>query len=401
MPVNKKRVHNKIGTRKILLSCISGFVILLITWAYQNYNFSLSVEDGFFRKLSFWKYKVFSTHPKKKVDFLFINTGKDLTIVDDSTEYGGVAISDREKIYNLLRIINSKEKKPLYLVVDIQFYYPYSIDRSMDTLLQNEISKSYRTTIPIVKSADGNYKMPLYKADYGYSDYLSYGSGFNKFKILTNETFRSVPLILNETLDHAVYNDHSLYTTCNGHLCFTALWPTYYLIDKDVKENKTSFTQSYNLGELLIDLEANPTDYSRLFENRIVLLGNFADDNHSTPVGQMSGSILLANIYLSILNKEHFISYVFLLILLLVFSMLSYFAWFSKVPEVKFNFKFIFSPHIVRFLQGYFSYFGSMFILSLLAIFIFNMHVALFFPSLIFAGIEYVSQKKYMPENHI
>lgn len=384
-------------SRKNLLSLLSGFVILMVTWVYQNYSFSFFVEDSFFRKFSFWKYKIFSSKPEKKVDFVFINTSKDVAIVDDTTEYGSVAVSDREKIYELIRLINAEKKKPLFTVLDIQFYFPYSVNRHVDTLLQDELNKNDRIVIPILKDAGGNYKKPIYNALYGYSDYLTYGFGFNKFRIIDEDNVQSVPVILNERLDHAVYRDHTFYTTCNGHMCFKALWPSYYLIDNAVKENKTSFTQSYNLGEVLIDLQTTPSDYSKIFENKIVIIGNFGQDVHFTPVGQMSGSVLLANIYLSVLNKQHLISYIFLFILLMAFSALSYLAWFSKVPEIKFKFRFIFSPDIIKFIQGYLSYFGSMFVLSLLAILIFNMHVALFLPSFIFAGIEYFRQKKYLP----
>lgn len=384
--------------KKILLSLLSGFIFLIITWVYQSYNFSFYVEDTFFRKFSFWKYQIFHSKPKHKANFVFINTGKDVAVVDDTTEYGSVAVSDREKIYQLIKIINANKNKPRFIVLDIQFYFPYSINRHIDTLLQDELNKNQQILIPILKGAGGKYKIPLYKGLYTYSGYETFGFGFNKFKIWDHGDIHSIPVTLHEKLDKAVYKDHLFYTTCNGHICFTAVWPGFYLLDKDVKENKTQLTQSYNLGEVLIDLEANPSDYSKIFDNKIVIIGNFAEDVHFTAVGNMSGSVLLANIYLSILNKQHFVSYSFLFILLLAFSALSYLAWFSRMPEIKFKFKFIFSPDIIKFISGYLSYFGSMFALSLIAVFLFNMNVALFLPAFIFAGIEYVRQKKYLPK---
>ncbi len=384
--------------RKILLSILSGFIILIITWAYQSYNFSFFVEDSFFKKFSFWKYQIYHATPDRKANFVFLNTGKDVTVVDDTTEYGNVAISDREKIYQLLKIINANKIKPLFTVLDIEFYFPYSVNRQMDTLLQNELNKNQKIIIPILKGANEKYLHPLYNAHYAFSGYETFGFGFNKFQIWDHGDIHSVPVTLHEKLDNAVYKDHLLYTTCNGHLCLSALWPSFYLLDKDVKENKTQLTQSYNLGELLILLEANPADYKAIFENRIVVIGNFAEDVHNTPVGSMSGSVLLANIYLSILNKEHLVSYLFLFILLLTFSALSYIAWFSKMPEVKFKFKFMFAPDLIKFIRGYLSYFGSMLALSLLALFLFKMHIALFLTSFIFAGIEYFRQKKYLPK---
>ncbi len=383
--------------KKIILSSSIGLLILLITLFYQRSFFSFSVEDGFFKKFSYWKYHVIGADPKVKANFLFINTGKDLALVEDTTEYGNVVISNREKIYELLKIINQHKNIVRYVVLDIQFYYPYSINTSIDTLLQQEINKNDHLLIPIIKGSSGSYKRPLYKAQYAYSGYTTYGMGFNKFEIWDHGDVHSIPVTLHEKLNNASYKDRLLNTNCNGHLCFTAIWPSFYLTDKQVKENASTLTQSYNLGELMILLEANPADFEKVLKDRIVIIGNFADDNHFTPVGVMSGPVLLANIYLSLLNNEHMVSYLFLFILWISFSILTYMAWYNKMPEFKFKFKFVFSPDLIKFISGYLSYFGSMFFLSLVALIFFNMHVALFLPSFIFAGIEYFRQKKYLP----
>ena len=384
--------------KKILLSASIGLLILLATWFYQRSYFSFNVEDGFFKKFAYWKYSVFGADPRVKADFLFVNTGKDLSLVEDTTEYGNVAISNREKIYELLKAINEHRNIVRYTVLDIQFYFPYSINYTIDSLLQQEINKNDHILIPIVKSPSGNYLKPLFTSQYAFSGYTTYGMGFNKFQIWDHSDVHSIPVILHEKLNNAVYKDRFINTTCNGQLCFTAIWPSFYLTDKEVKENISSLTQSYNLGELLILLEASPKDFEKVFKNRIIIIGNFADDNHFTPVGVMSGSVLLANIYLSLLNNEHLVSYLFLFILWVSFSILTYMAWYNKMPEFKFRFNFIFSPDLIKFISGYISYFGSMFFLSLIALFFFNMHVALFLPSFIFAGIEYFRQRKYLPK---
>ena len=384
--------------KKIILSASIGLLILLVTLFYQRSFFSFSAEDAFFKKFSFWKYKIIEVAPKEKANFLFLNTGKDLALVDDTTEYGNVAVSNRERIYELLKLINEHKNMVRYVVLDIQFYFPYSINSSVDSLLQQEINKNDKLVIPIIKNASGSYQQPLYKTKYGYSGYTTYSSGFNKFKIWDKDDVHSIPVILHETLNNAQYHNKSLYTTCNGHMCFSAIWPSFYLTDKEVKENTSSLTQSYNLGELMILLEARPADFEKVFKNRIVIIGNFADDNHFTPIGVMSGPVLLANIYLSLLNNEHLVSYFFLFILWLSFSILTYMSWYNKMPEIKFRFKFIFSPDLVKFISGYLSYFGSMFFLSLIALLFFNMHVGLFLPPFIFAGIEYFRQKKYLPK---
>lgn len=400
--------------KKIILSVICGFIILVITWKYQNYDYTLSIEDAFFKKIFFIKDKIYSPAPPNKAHFVFINTGKDLSLVEDSVDYGNVAISDREKIYKLLKFINTLKIKPAYTVVDIQFYYPFTVNPGIDSLLQKEVEMNKRLLIPILKNSDGKYIAPLYKAVYGYSDYRTFSSTFNKFRIMNQEPVHSIPIVLDEQVNGAKYHDSYFYPTCNDSLCLSAIWPSYYIKDagitlvrtgediQSIQQEKSKAapekipTEYYNIGEMLFDLEANPENYTMAFGNKILIIGNFQEDIHVTPVGKMSGPVLLANIYLTLLNRQHMVHRWFLGLLLASFSGLSYVALFKKMPEINLNFKFLFSSYLTKFIKGYFSYFGAMFLLSVLALFLFNVQVGLFLPSLIFTGIEYVKAKKYM-----
>src|SRR5438105_12156940 len=105
-------------SKKILLSVLCGLTILIITWVYQNYDFSFNVEDGFFKKFFLWKNRFGASDPSEKASFVFINTGKDLALVDDSVEYGNVTVSDREKIYRFIHAINGINNKPVFTVLD-------------------------------------------------------------------------------------------------------------------------------------------------------------------------------------------------------------------------------------------------------------------------------------------
>ncbi|HVM90052.1 MAG TPA: hypothetical protein VMT76_17830 [Puia sp.] len=387
--------------RKAVLSFLSGLLILIITWIYQNYNFTLSAEDNFIGKLSYWKFKVFSSKPKQNADFIFVNTGKDLALVDDSAESGNIAVSDREKLYALLHFVDSIAEKPAFTVVDLQFYYKYSIKPIVDSLMQAELNRSKNLIIAILPgNADQSaYLSPLYKAKYGYSEYETYGSGINKFSIMGAKDIQSLPVIIHESVNGAIYKHHVLYSTCNGQLCMSAIWPSYYLNDGDLKNGKYApGSQYYTLGDILLGMHTSPNEFSKIFNKKILVIGNFELDTHSTPVGKLPGSIIVADIYLSLLNNHHLVSIWFLILSFLVFSALSYLAWFSKVPEVKLRLNFIFSPHVIHFIKSYISYFGSMFFLSLIALLIFNIQVALFLPSLIFSIIEYFRQKRYLPE---
>jgi hypothetical protein len=399
--------------KKISLALLSGLAILFINWKYQNFDYTLSLEDAFFKKIFLIKDKIYSPPPKNTTHFVFINTGKDLSLVEDSVEYGNVAISDRTKIAQLLKFINTVNSKPLYTVLDIQFYYPFTIDPAVDSVMQSELDKNNDILIPILKNGKGQYMRPLYNTNYGYSDYTTYGPTVNKFRIMKREQVKSIPIILHEKINGARYEDNMIFPTCNDSLCLSAIWPSYFLKDGDlvkstsaqdihtisIKNTRASInnipTEYYNLGELLFDLEASPENYATAFANKIVIVGNFEEDVHVTPVGKVTGPVILSDIYLSLLNRQHMVSIWMILLMWLVFSALSYVAWFHKMPEIKLNFKFLFSSYLTKFLKGYISYFGAMFVLSLLVLILFGVQVGLFLPSLIYTGIEYVKGKKY------
>lgn len=399
--------------KRIVLSVLCGFIILVITWKYQNYDYTLKLEDEFFKKVFLFKDKIYSQPPKNKPAFIFINTGKDLALIEDSIDYGNVAVSDREKIHQLLYQVNRMEKRPVYSVVDIQFYYPFTANTQVDSMMQLEIAKNRNLVIPILKDAYGNYKTPLYRSDYAHSDYRTFGASFNKFRVMLGGDIKSIPLLMHEKINGAKYRDDFMYPNCNGRLCLSAIWPSYYIKDADLKKstsitnieeiqqtrrpvsNAAIRTEYYNIGELLFDMEANPANYTNAFENKIMIIGNFQEDVHVTPVGRISGPVLLANIYLSLLNNQHIVSGWLLLLMLVSFSALSYVAIFKKMPEINLSFKFLFSSHLTKFIKNYISYFGAMFVVSLIALIFFEVQIALFLPSAIFSGIEWLKEKKY------
>jgi hypothetical protein len=224
---------------------------------------------------------------------------------------------------------------------------------------------------------------------------------------------------MHQVINGAKYKDRKFYATCNGKLCFSAIWPTYYFRQQDVKsiETKTKLSdiktkidsntnisvQYYTLGELLFGMEANPDEYKNLFQNKIVIAGNFLYDTHSTNVGTMSGPVLLANIYLSLLNKQHIVNIIFILSLILAFTALSYIAWFKKLPQIKFNNRFInsnfitkylFTEFVIKYIQLIFTYSGLLWIMSLLAIWIYNTPIPLLFPLLILIWINTIKEKR-------
>jgi hypothetical protein len=118
-----------------------------------------------------------------------------------------------------------------------------------------------------------------------------------------------------------------------------------------------------------------------------------------TPVGPMSGTLVLANIYLTLLKGHHIVSFIWLALILIVYTLLSYCAWFKKIPRINWGFRFVFADQVSAFLSGYISYTGIMLLVSILSFWLFNIFVNILFPALIFCCIDYFVNKKYRPSN--
>ena len=252
----------------ILTSAISGLVIFVISWFYLNSYYTLSVEDTLYNTEAIIRHGLFKEKPKKNKQFVFISTGKDLNLVNDTGAYGNIVVSDRYKIFKFLQAINNAKVKPEFVLLDLQFYYPYTSsdadsirkitgkqnmgvflpDKSIDDSLQAEIKKNGRVAVSVLFDKN-KIDTPIYKAAYGIADYKTYGTTINKFRLTYPDLKAvSIPCLLNQKMDNAEYSGNSLATFCNRHLCFNYIWPGYYYDEDAVKSDSTY--QLYHIGAL-------------------------------------------------------------------------------------------------------------------------------------------------------
>ena len=379
---------------KVLISLASGILVFLITWFYLNQYYTLGLEDALFKKITILRQKILKGKSRKSKDFVFINTAKDLSLVEDTAGYGNVVISDREKIVQLLKAINSASAKPVVTLIDLQFYYPFSPNPAIDDSLQKEITQLREVMLSVLYK-NKRIDTPLIKTHYGISDYVTYGSGINKFRLYYSGILSaSIPCLLYEKLDSQKFTGNRYATFCNGKLCFNYLWPTYYYD----QENMSKDAPVYNLGTILLSLHNDSTRINDFIKDKIICIGNFTDDVVVTPRGRIPGTIILADIYLSLLNKKHEVPFTWILFLVLCLSILSYISLYKRLPEINLKFGFLFSKHLANFIGNYVSYVGILMLISIISFFLFEINVSLFLPAFIFSGIEYFVQKKYNPD---
>jgi hypothetical protein len=411
------KIDGKIKIKRFLTSLLSGILIFLASWFYQNSSFTVVKEDTFFNFVNLFKYKllnkILKSDPTKNKQFVFINTGKDLNLIDDTSGYGNIEVSDRYKILKLLQIIDNSKLKPQFVVLDLQFDYPYKYtadkaiqkkirdskldiflpDTIIDDSIQSEIKKSNNIAISVSLKA-GKIDTPIYKARYGIVDYETYGSNLNKFRLHYNDiNENSLPSLLNSKADGVVYSGSNYFTKCNGQLSFNYIWPEYYYDEETIKSN--SKNQLYHIGSLL-SIKNNTGLIQNIIKGKIIFIGNFDGDMHDimygTPFGKLPGTVILCDIYLSLLNGNQYVPKLWILYLIICFSLLSHRAIYKEWPNMVFNYKlkskrFLLFINRFPFVKKAFDYYLRLMLVSYISILVFNINVSLA-PAIIFIGLE-------------
>jgi len=168
----------------------------------------------------------------------------------------------------------------------------------------------------------------------------------------------------------------------NGTILNTTSGKPLQVMDKfNAKDEVTfgSIKKSYSLvtlGDLLI---LDNASIKELVSNRLVIIGDFTEnDKVETPVGEISGPLLITNILLSIENGDIIITWSFLLFISISYFLISLLVFYpDDIVENVIN-RIKVGPQIKNFLIGI-SYFIFLGIISSISYFLFHLFVNIFF----------------------
>ncbi len=256
-------------------------------------------------------------------DVVFINVSYDKQLVDIEDEFGiplgNSAVTDRQKLTRLLDIIDSSGSYK-YVLLDVFFESGYETDA--DSTLFGHIAAMDRIVIP--KHIDGTLACDILDTKAAYADYATSinENDFTKYQLFG--TFGvSMPLkAYIETIGHSVKMDGLFYAD-NGKLARKVVFPKMYVrVDSPYRQDgQKAF---FNLGADILDAERD-VDWADFFRGKYIVIGSFADDDiHSTYAGNYSGSLIIYNVFLSLINGQHKIPFVLILIYYLIFFVMAY-----------------------------------------------------------------------------
>ncbi|MES2330930.1 MAG: hypothetical protein V4539_15110 [Bacteroidota bacterium] len=350
----------------VFLLALLMFAVFII---YNNSHFSIPGEQELTTKVQVLDEMVLPGKFKSPYDFVFINVGKDLELIKDE-EGGDNVITDRTKLGSFLKLLADSNRHQ-FLLCDIVFDMP----SPEDSLFREDIRGLNRAVFPkhfgdsgIIPSI---FPLPMFLADYH-----SNTGKFSRFRLIYNDSDKTIPVAIHEQLQGANYRNGWGTVLCNNRLCLRAISPKYYIRQYDLLESKRY--PYFNLGELLI-LQNEPSFYSKFLRNKFIVIGNFETDIHDTPVGKMPGSLILLNTYLSLLNGNHQLSISWIVTMFLIFFLISlYMVHGALEPAILIKKKGWWAGIANSLLVKVFSLVGLSFAISAISLFIFGVQCQVF-----------------------
>lgn len=320
-------------------------------------------------------------------DYALINTSYDLQLIDRYDEFGfpvgNQAITDRDKLAQLLRIINAGQNQPKYIICDIHFVDSTEFDHA----LHHELKASKKIILSSHLDDAGQVLPQLFDdINHGISDYVigSIFDGVYKYQLIYNDSLKLLPLKVFEELSGATSKKAGPLVKINEHWTLNNFIMNYRVLQKDIGDLEAGFNP-VNLGELLYLEDQDIQDF---ISGKVIVIGDFFEqDMHETIFEITAGPLILLNALLTISDGETSVGLLFFVLLAIVYGFLSYMA-FSNGDIIEKRINRITSSKATKYLAGFSSYFLILSLLSVITFFSFNTHINVFFIAIAFYLID-------------
>lgn len=384
--LSQLKLHN---LRKWAFAALSSLLIVILSYFWSNKPLPFFDRlDGYYLMQRF----ILDDFDKEEEESVFFSTEVDKELVpcfDDRIEVGNIAISSREQILRFLKMADSCGNYR-YIFVDILFddvqgdsateAELFSLISNMDRICVVKRLDNLRSPIPLrdsrleKKSAYNEYYLNNMMSDFRHYPFF-----------MKNE--KSVPLRIYEETDSVRMRKllGGLLYVQGSNICFGCP-----VIRLSSSMEKSKFKKPYLLGFSLDNEFSDLEDLRPEIEDKVVWIGDFQNDVHSTYVGLVSGTTLAYSAYLTLHKKRHIIRWwqVFLEFLLYMFIVVALLlSWWPQLVER------ITSNSLLQWVFSFISYGIVLTVWSLLLFITTGTIWNTFIPSISFAFIRYLKNK--------
>jgi hypothetical protein len=311
---------------KWLISFGHAFVLLLLTAVWINSNYTYGDEQMLIQRSSVFKRVVLGIdEDPPKNEYLFINLAHEKALIPLADGLGNEVITDREKLTAFFKIVKQHQKNIKFTICDVflQGQSPH------DSLLQTTVSGINNIVFPTHYDAQGQVERLDLKVPHALADYRMANSGFLKFKLFQNDTLPTLPVYLYQRIAKQHITKSKGWYYQNEHPILNSL-----IIDYQIRPFELFEQAEYpvvNLSELLILPEE--VVFHDFLKNRIIVMGDFQNDVHETIFGSAPGTLILLNVFLTLQDAHHLISYWWITFLIIGYTVFSRLMLFPPQPK--------------------------------------------------------------------
>lgn len=317
-------MHKK---KKIIWSVMISIGFLLFSYCITNLKFPISGEKALLYRFELVRNYLFPRESTVKDSIFLIDVSYDKIPVKTTDEYdmpiGDIQITDRQKLLELLQVLKKRDDYK-YILLDV--FFGQEGETPQDSALYATISSMSRIVIPCHK--DEKLADPSLEVKAGWADYTSTYkvSGFTKYPYMLDEGI-SMPLKMYEDITGRTIKKHWFFYTDGWRLARNSIVLTF-----DIHANKPYNDAGEKIWYYLgADILGNHDQKGLLFEmpelmkDKYIAIGAFqGDDNHSTYIGSICGTLINLNAYFSLLHNHHIVSVTLIFILFFAFFVLAY-----------------------------------------------------------------------------
>lgn len=382
--------------KRLCISMAVAVVILVADYLIGNFIYTL-FDDSITLALT---EHFFPHDDTEDSDVFHIDASLDKQLAPVLDEYndtiGYIPITDRQKLYDFLSMARTADYR--YIFMDIRF--EQGTDTPIDSALFSLITSMPRLVIST--HADDNYTIAdsslLQKA--AYADYKStLFSGFTKYEYIQHGQ-ESVPLRMYRELDGGNIAKHGLIYSSHGSLCNNAQFITFTADDKTpIKLNDDTYVappiKYQRLGAEILTFYTTPDEIAKLISGKIVIIGDYQNDIHTTYVGPAPGPVINYHAYRALHDGNHTIKWWRTILLFLIYTTIAYLTIYFNITAADSRLRRFAARHsTLTFLILALGWGNLLYILKVIVFLTFHTSLIISIPAFIFSELGMPSNYK-------
>ncbi len=349
---------------KWFISFLHAFVLLAFSLIWLHTPFTYGDEKFLIKWTSVVKRLVLQMDDDRPKDnFMFINLAYEKALIPLEDNLGNEVITDRAALAKFFKMLQQHPSAAKFTICDV-FLQGKS---PSDKLLSKSISGVPNIVFPTHPDNNNKPEKLEIKVPSAMANYTSADEEFVKFTLLYEDQYKTIPVYMYEKLQHRKFSHTWGLYWDNGSPCLNSV-----IIDHKIRTDEVFQNGKYpvvNLSELMLMPEE--LIVKEFLKDRIIIMGDFVQDTHKTSFGIMPGSLILLNVYLSLIDGAHLIGISWLLFMIAAFTL------YSRI--IIFNWQ---QPSLIKSSKWFLNLLKSVTLLSIISIcsyFLFNIGIQVLF----------------------